>query len=485
VVNGAYIADPLPAGTLPDKKDPKYWNRLYHQTADGKFEDVTVKARLAGQEYGMGVAVGDYDNDGFEDLYVTGYPRNRLYHNNGNGTFTDVSDIAGVAGSGWSVSATFVDYNNDGRLDLFVDRYLDWSFERNVFCGEHRPGYRAYCHPDVFPPATNLLFRNDGDGKFTDVSKQSGIAVPGKSLGVALNDYDGDGRVDLFVANDSVHEFLWHNKGDGTFEEVGVQSGAAVDEDGHVFAGMGIDFADYDNDCRPDVVISDLSNQMYPLYHNEGDGTFAYATGPSGLGRITLLSAGWGLRLVDYDNDGWKDLLVGQGHVLDTIELTQPNLQYRQTMLLARNTGKSFVDVSAQSGEPFQQRWSARGLATGDIDNDGNMDAVVATNNGRLYVLRNRGSKTNNWLTLKLIGTTSNRDAIGARVRIVSAGGQQQCGMVTMSGSYASASDKRLHLGLGQDATVQSVEIRWPSGVVQKLSQVKANQFLTITEPQK
>jgi enediyne biosynthesis protein E4 len=486
VVNGALITDPMAPGTSPDKKDPRYWNRLYHQKPDGTFEDATLKSGLAGSEYAMGVAVGDYDNDGFEDLYVTGYPRNRLYHNNGNGIFTEISDAAGVAGSGWSVSAAFVDYNNDGRLDLFVTRYLDWSFDKNIFCGEHRPGYRAYCHPDSFPPATNLLFRNDGNGKFTDVSKQSGIAVAGgKSLGVALNDYDGDGRVDIFVANDSVREFLLHNKGDGTFEEVGVQSGAAVDEDGHVFAGMGVDFADYDNDCKPDIVISDLANQMYPLYHNEGDGTFSYSTNSSGLGRMTMLNSGWGLRFFDYDNDGWKDLLVGQGHVLDTIELTQPNLQYRQTMLLARNTGKGFAEVTAQSGEPFRERWSSRGLATGDIDNDGNIDVVVATNNGALYVLRNQGSSANRWITLSLVGTKSNHDAIGAQVRLVSSSGHQQCAVVTATSSYASASDKRVHFGLGPDEVARSIEIRWPSGVLQNLTNVKGGQSLVLTEPSK
>jgi hypothetical protein len=485
VVNGAYISDPLPAGTLPNKKDPKYWNRLYHQKMDGSFEDVTVKAGLRGEEYGMGVAVGDYDNDGFEDLYVTGYPRNRLYHNKGDGTFTEVSDAAGVAASGWSVSASFIDYNNDGHLDLFVTRYLEWSFEKTGFCGEHRPGYRAYCHPNVFPPVTNLLFRNDGNGKFTDVSKESGIAVPGgKSLGVALNDYDHDGNIDIFVANDSVHEFLLHNKGDGTFEEVAVQSGVAVDEDGNEYAGMGTDFSDYDNDCQPDIIASNLATQRYALYHAEGDGTFNYASNSSGLGRMTLLSSGWGLRFIDYDNDGWKDLLIGQGHVLDTIELTQPNLQYKQTTLLARNMGKGFVDVSSQSGEPFHHRWAARGLATGDIDNDGNVDAVIGTNNGSLYLLRNRGSKTHHWITLSLTGTKSNRDAIGAQVQITTSSGVQ-CGMVTTSSSYASASDKRLHFGLGSETAIKTLSIRWPSGSVQNLSGVRADQILSVTEASK
>src|ERR1022692_4542365 len=287
-VNGAPLSDPTPKGTIPQKTGPKYWNRLYHQKPDGTFEDVTEKAGLQGVGYGMGVAVGDYDNDGYEDLYVTGYGGNRLYHNNGNCTFTDVTEQAGVGGSGWSSSATWVDLDNDGLLDLVVDRYVTWDWE-DLWCGEHREGYRSYCHPDSFQPITMLVYHNDGNGHFTEVSHKLGLDKPAKALGVAIGDYDQDGRIDLFIANDSMPEFLFHQKKDGTFEEVGLESGVAVNDGGQTYAGMGVDFADYNNDGWPDVVITDLANQRYALYENAGDGTFNYASSTSGLGEITLL----------------------------------------------------------------------------------------------------------------------------------------------------------------------------------------------------
>jgi hypothetical protein len=323
VVNGAPLSDPTPKGAIPRKTESKYWNRLYHQEHDGTFEDVTEKAGLEGVGYGMGVAVGDYDNDGYEDLYVTAYGGNKLYHNNGDGTFTDVTDEAGVGGSGWSTSAAWVDLDGDGLLDLVVLRYLTWDFD-DIWCGEHKEGHRAYCHPDYFKPVAPLVYHNDGNGHFTAVSEKIGLAKPGKGLGIAIADYDRDGHIDLFVANDSMPEFLYHNKGDGTFKEVALESGAAVDGDGHTFAGMGVDFADYDNDGLPDLVITDLASQMYALYRNNGHGTFTYESYPSGLGRMTMAHSGWGVRLLDYDNDGWKDLLIAQGHDLDTIELISP-----------------------------------------------------------------------------------------------------------------------------------------------------------------
>jgi hypothetical protein len=481
VVNGAPLSDPMAKGAIPQKSGPKYWNRLYHQKSDGTFEDVTEKAGLQGAGYGMGVAVGDYDNDGFEDLYVTAYGGNKLYHNNGDGTFTDVTEKAGVAGSGWSTSAIWVDLDNDGLLDLVVLRYLQWDFD-DVWCGEHREGYRAYCHPDYFKPIAPLVYHNDGNGHFTEVSEKLGLAKQGKGLGIALADYDGDGKVDLFIANDSMLEFLFHNKGDGTFEEVGLFSQVAADGDGRTYAGMGVDFADYDNDGRPDLVITDLANQRYALYKNDGEGLFTYATITSGLGQVSMPHSGWGIRFIDYDNDGWKDLLVAQGHDLDTIELTSPNLHYREPMSLMRNTGTSFVDVTPESGPAFQQPWIARGLAIGDIDNDGRVDAVVTTNDGGLHILRNETATTNHWLTLTLVGHKSNRDAIGAEVKIKSAAGLQLA-TVTMGGSYLSAGDKRVHFGLGADARVATIEIRWPSGIMQTLRDVSANQFLQVDEP--
>lgn len=482
LVNGAPLADPTPKGTIPQKTGPKYWNRLYHQKPDGTFEDVTVKAGLQGSGYGMGVAVGDYDNDGNEDLYVTSYGENSLYHNNGDGTFTDVTAKAAVGGEGWSSSAAWIDLDNDGLLDLVVLRYLQWDFD-DIWCGEHKEGLRAYCHPDYFKPISPLVYHNDGNGHFTEMAAKLGLAKPAKALGIAIADYDRDGHTDIFIANDSTLEFLYHNKGNGRFEEVALMSNVAVDGDGRAFAGMGVDFADYNNDGLPDIVVTDLANQMYALYQNSGDGSFSYATYPSGLGQITRLHSGWGTRFFDVDNDGWKDLLVAQGHDLDTIEVTSPNLRYLEPMLLVRNTGKNFVDVSASAGEVFQQAWASRGLAIGDIDNDGRVDAVVSTNDGPAHILHNETVSQNHWLTLQVIGHKSNRDAIGAEVKLSTSSGAQYATVSTAS-SYQSASDKRVHFGLGTEPFAQSIEIRWPSGIRQTLKNVRADQILRVEEPE-
>jgi hypothetical protein len=466
VVNGAPLSDPMRKGAIPQKTGPKFWNRLYHQKKDGSFEDVTERAGLQGAGYGMGVAVGDYDNDGFEDLYVTAYGGNKLYHNNGDGTFTDVTEKAGVAGSGWSTSAIWVDLDNDGLLDLVVLRYLQWDFD-DIWCGEHKEGYRAYCHPDYFKPIAPLVYHNDGNGHFTEVAEKLGLAKPGKGLGIAIGDYDRDGKVD---------------KGDGTFEEVGLLSQVAVDGDGRTYAGMGVDFADYNNDGLLDIVVTSLANQRYALYKNDGDGLFSYVTITSGLGQLSIPHSGWGVRFLDFDNDGWKDLLIAQGHDLDTVELTSPNLHYREPMILARNTGTGFVDVSADSGSVFQQPWVARGLAIGDMDNDGRVDAVVTTNDGALHVLHNETTTSSHWLTLKLIGHKSNRDAIGAVVQMKTSAGLQVAA-VSPGGSYLSSSDKRVHFGLGADTKVPNIEIRWPSGILQTLRDVPADQIIQADEP--
>jgi hypothetical protein len=481
LVNGAPLSDPTRKGSIPQKTDSQYWNRLYHQKSDGTFEDVTEKAGLQGAGYGMGVAVGDYDNDGFEDLYVTAYGGNKLYHNNGNGTFTDVTDKAGVGGSGWSTSAAWVDLDEDGFLDLVVLRYVDWDFD-DIWCGEHKEGYRAYCHPDFFRPISPLVYHNNKDGTFTEISQKIGLGKAGKGLGIAIADYDRDGHVDIFVANDSMVEFLYHNKGNGTFEDVGLAAEVAVDVDGRTYAGMGTDFADYNNDGWPDIVVTDLANQRYALYQNNGDGSFNYVSHSVGIAQMTLPHSGWGVHFLDYDNDGWKDLLVAQGHDLDTIELNYPNLHYREPMLLARNTGHEFVDVSRQSGSVFQQAWVSRGLAIGDIDNDGRLDAVVTTNDGAVHVLHNETAARNHWILLKLVGHRSNRDAIGAEVMLVTASGPQYA-TVSTAGSYLSASDKRVHFGLGSESVVQRIEIRWPSGIRQTVKDIPADQILQIDEP--
>ena len=481
LVNGAPIEDPTPKGTIPKKTGPEYWNRLYHQKADGTFEDVTQKAGLEGVGYGMGVAVGDYDNDGFEDLYVTAYGGNRLYHNNGDGTFRDVTEKAGVGGSGWSSSAAWVDLDNDGFLDLVVLRYLQWDFE-DIWCGEHREGSRAYCHPDYFKAAVPLVYHNNGNGTFTEVAQKIGLAKPAKGLGIAIADYDRDGHIDLFFANDSMLEHLYHNKGDGTFEEVGLLAGVAADIDGHTYAGMGVDFSDYDNDGWPDIIVTDLANQRYALYHNNGDGTFNYSSPAAGISRMTMTHSGWGVRLFDFDNDGRKDLLIAQGHDLDTIERTSPNLRYREPMLLARNMGKEFQDVTASAGAALGEPYVWRGLATGDLDNDGRLDAVVTANDGPVRVLHNETANANHWILLKLTGHKSNRDAIGAAVSITTASGAQYA-TVTTASSYLSSGDKRVHFGLGKASVVESIEIRWPSGIVQSLKDVAADRVVQIDEP--
>lgn len=482
--NGALLKDPMPRNEMPDKLDEKFWNRLYHQKKDGSFEDVTITAGLKGEGYSMGVAVADYDNDGYQDLYVTGYGGNRLYRNNANGTFVDVTKKLGVAAGGWSTSAGWVDYDRDGWLDLFVGRYVEWEFDvGSVYCGEMKPGGRAYCHPDNFRSATNILYRQRPDGSFEDVSAKTGVRDPsGKALGVAFGDFDNDGWIDIFVANDGVRQTLYHNKGNGTFEDIALISGAGYDENGKTYAGMGVDVADYDNDGLVDIFITTLSNETYPLYHNDGALNFSYATNSSGVGQITVLYSGWGTRFFDADNDGWRDIFVAQGHVLDTIEKTSPYLKHKQPPLLMLNTGKGFVNVSASAGRAFGNLLSGRGAAFGDLNNDGQTDVVIAMLDGAPLVLRNDGTR-NRWLGLSLVGSKSNRSGIGARITVTDNTGRKQIFDANTSGSYLSANDPRIVVGLGRATGVKTVNVHWPSGRIQVVTDPAIDRYLALKEP--
>ena len=482
--NGAQIDDPMPAGRVPAKDDPRYWNRLFHQNADGSFTDVTEKAGLGGVGYSMGVAVGDYDNDGFEDLYVTGLDRTTFYHNNGDGTFTDVTAKSGTATSGWSTSAGFFDYDNDGKLDLFVDRYIDWGFQENRWCGP--PERRFYCHPLLYRGVTSVLYHNNGDGTFTDVSVKSGIGkFNGRGLGVAFADYDNDGWPDIYVANDSMQAFLYRNNGDGTFTENAVAAGVAYNGDGEAFAGMGADFSDYDNDGLPDVVVTDLAKQRYMLFHNLGDGSFESDTDRSGLARASRVSTGWGVRWLDADNDGWKDLFAAQGHTDDEMYGDSQILTYRQKPLLLRGEKGRLSPWPGDPGAVFASAWVGRGAASGDLDNDGAID-LVASNLGRnAYILHNNAGRRNHWIGIVPRGTRSNRDGIGCRLKIVGASGFTQYYTVNTAGSYLSASDRRVLAGLGADETVKLIEARWPSGTeMQRIENVKSGAtWLKLVEP--
>jgi enediyne biosynthesis protein E4 len=472
LVNGGQLQEKTGGYVSFNRRNPAYWNRLYRQNKDGSFTDVTEQAGLgdAGDtNYGMGVAVGDYDNDGFSDIYVTNFGKNILYHNNGDGTFTDVTAKAGVAAGGWSASAGFFDYDNDGRLDLFVTRYLDWTVEKSKTCGSERP---TYCPPGEFPGITNILYHNRGDGTFEDVSVFSGIAAKkGHGLGVAFADYDGDGFTDIFVANDVTNQFLFHNNGNGTFTECGLESGAALSENGKMLSGMGVVFQDYDNDGLPDLLITQLPHEPYVVFHNDGRGLFSPQELAAGFGVLSGNSSGWGVGLEDFDNDGWKDAFIVQGHVFDNVEMYDGSLRYREPPLLALNHKGHFVKADAGSDVPL----AGRGAAFGDLNNDGWIDVITTALGDRPQVYLNRGGELH-WLTITLRGRQSNRDGFGARVQV-----NGQTRVATATGSYLSSNDKRLHFGLGSAATAE-IEIRWPSGIRQVLRGVKADQFIVIEE---
>src|SRR3984885_11811472 len=475
LVNSGDLTNPMHQPEKFNRQDPKNWNRLYRQNPAGSFTDVTKEAGLASAgdgNYGIGGAVGGYDNGGFPDLYVTSYGKNVLYHNNGDGTFTDVTAKAGVAAGGWASSAGFFDYDNDGHRELFGPRYMLWDTQTSKIGGQE---WQTYCPPAEFPQTTNILYRNRGDGTFEDVSQHSGIsALKGRSLGVSFADYDGDGFTDVFVANDGMRQFLFHNNGDGTFSERALEAGAGLTDAGKPISGMGTVFQDYDNDGRPDILVTVLPREVYALFHNDGNGLFSYRSLQAGLGLLSAASSGWGLGLEDFDNDGWKDLFVAQSHVLDNVEEIDHMLHYKEPPLLALNHNGRFERASSGVTAAI----AGRGAAFGDLNNDGCIDIVVTSLGGEPLVLLNHGG-SGNWLSISLRGTRSNRDGLGAAVQV---NGQKR--FATTAGSYVSASDKRLHFGLGE-AKVAKVEIRWPSGIHQTLEGVKANQFLEVREPER
>ncbi|MDA2929287.1 CRTAC1 family protein [Acidobacteria bacterium AH-259-O06] len=472
-----------------EKTEEKYFNRLYRNQGGLRFEDVTDKAGVAGAGYSMGVAAADYNNDGWVDLYVTGVNRNVLYRNRGDGTFEDVTEKAGVTaelkdyGKAWSVGAGWFDYDNDGDLDLLVVNYCVWSSEKDPYCGARKPGYRTYCHPKHYGPLPNILYRNEGDGRFTDVSAESGIGEHlGKGMGVAFADFDGDGLLDAFICNDAHRNFLFRNDGDGRFEEVGLQAGVAYIDEGTVVSGMGADFQDYDGDGRPDIFMTALSNETFPLFRNLGNGMFRDERYPSGLGTQSLAWSGWSTGMVDFDNDGWLDLFVAGGHVQTNEELYSSR-DSRQPNRLFRNRGDgSFEDISEQCGADFQQTGLHRGAAFGDLDNDGRVDAVVTRLNEKVEILHNVTASSGHWLILDLEGVGANRDGLGAVVKLTLESGQSLFRQATTTVGYASSSDKRIHFGVGKESKVRSLEITWPGGSSQIMNQVPTDRVLHIKQ---
>jgi hypothetical protein len=458
-------------------------NALYRNNRDGTFTDVTEKAGVAGGGYGQGVAVGDYNGDGFPDLYVTQYGRSILYRNNGDGTFTDVTDSAGVAAPGWSSSAVWFDYDNDGRLDLFVCQFVEFSKSKNLPCVTYnnRPGY---CIPSLYKPTPGWLFHNNGDGTFTDVSKSSGIAEQlGKAWGVVAADLNNDGRLDLFVANDTTPNFLFMNRGAGRFEEIGALAGVAFSEAGKARSGMGVDAADVNQDGWLDLFVANLDHQEYSLYENNHNETFDDEAAAMGIAGATRLMSGWGLKFFDYDNDGDLDLFVANGNPDDQIQTIEKDVTYREPLLLFHGEGKTLRNVSAESGPIFRRDLSARGLAVGDFDNDGAVDVLIAVNDAAPLLLRNRAARGHHWLGLKLVGSQSNRDAIGARVSW-QAGDLKRGRAKVGGGSYLSSHDPRLVLGLGSRTAIDWLEVQWPEpgGKAERFTKLPIDRYITIIE---
>jgi len=458
-------------------------NALYRNNRDGTFTDVTAKSGLASTGYGMGAAVGDYDNDGYPDLFVSSYNESKLFHNNGDGTFTDVTKKAGIKVDRWASSAVWFDYDNDGRLDLFVCRFVQFDKAANKFCGNEGTGERHYCIPRVYPPAASWLFHNNGDGTFTDVSAATGIgAAQGKAWGVVATDIDNDGWMDLFVANDTVQNFLFKNTA-GKFKDVGLESGVAYSADGRARSGMGVDAADLDQDGWQDLTVTNVDQEMYSVYHNNHDQTFDDLAVPMGMASATRTMSGWGLRFFDYDNDGNLDLFIANGHPDDQIEVHATSVTYREPLLLFHNNGKTLENISAQAGAIFQQPLAARGLAIGDFNNDGAVDVLISTNNGAPVLLRNEAAKGNHWLGVKLVGKKCNRDAIGAKITWTY-GGTTRTRQKTGGGSYLSSHDPREVLGIGKSTKIDQLVVHWPypSNKTETFSNLPIDKYITIIE---
>ena len=458
------------------KSAPKYWNRLYRNEGGWKFRDITEEAGVAGQGYSMGAAAADYDNDGRPDLFVAGVNRNTLYHNLGNGHFEDVTAKSGIKSGEWAVAAGWFDYDRDGRLDLWVVHYAKWSPEFSRFCGDAARGIRIYCHPKYFEGLASTLYHNRGDGTFEDVSDRAGIGkFTGRGMSVAFADYDNDGFPDVFVTNDSMPNFLFHNRGNGTFEEVGLQAGVSLRDDGKPISSMGAEFKDYDNDGLPDLLVTALAGETFPVFRNAGHGSFTDATSASRMGSLSSRHSAWGLGLFDFNNDGWKDLFTANSHVNDRVDAFEASVYREPDMVFANDYGK-FRDVSATAGLDSVQ--AHRGAAFADFDGDGRIDAVVSALGASAELWRNITPQPGHWMIVRLRGTTDNRDGIGSRIRI----GNQVNEMTTTAG-YASSADWGVHFGLADLATVPKIEIRWPNGTVQTLANVVADRVLSVTQP--
>ncbi|RPI29452.1 MAG: CRTAC1 family protein [Acidobacteria bacterium] len=472
------------------KTNADSFNRLFRNDGNLAFTDVTAASGLDGHDvvgYPQGVAIADFDNDGFVDVFVSNYGNNVLYRNQGNGTFKNVTETAGVAmpQHPFKASACWLDFDNDGWLDLFVTHYFHWTFKEHAdyHCGIRKPSWRSYCRPDEFKPLPNALFRNNHDGTFTDVSETAGIAGhAGKGMGVVTADYDNDGWMDLFITNDRAANFLFKNRG-GRFEEVALVAGVYANEAGTFVSGMGCDMNDYDNDGFPDIFYTDLVTECFGLFRNLGNGLFQDTAYPSRIAVFSATRSGWSNKFMDWDNDGWKDVLALGSHVLDNSELYNPRARYREPCFFFHNTGNGkFEDWSSSLGPDFQKAGANRGLAVGDFDNDGRLEAVVNRLNDVPLFFRVKSQLLNHWLLLRLEGRKSNRDGIGAKIKAVLPSGRSVYEHVTTANGIYSASDKRVHLGLGKEAQVSTLEIRWPSGVVQKLANVRAGQVLTVVE---
>jgi enediyne biosynthesis protein E4 len=463
---------------------PPLRNALYHNNRNGTFTDVTEKAGVPGGGYGMGIAVGDYDGDGFPDMLVTQYNGVILYHNNGNGTFTDVTRKAGLPTTGWATSAVWFDYDNDGKLDLFICRFVDFDKSKNKFCGDPRTGLRYYCIPKVYDPMPSWLFHNNGDGTFTDVSQESGIAKTlGKAWGVVACDVNNDGRMDLFVGNDTVANSLFLNRGNGKFEDAGLQANVGYSAEGKARSGMGVDAADYDQDGWMDLFVTNTDHEEYSLYHNNHDETFDDMAIPYGITRVTRLMSGWGVKYFDYDNDGDLDLLVANGHPDDKIEEHSSEVKYSEPLLLFHGNGKRFENVSASSGPVFTKPYPARGLAIGDFNNDGALDILVGVNDDAPLLIKNNAARHNHWLGLKLVAKRANPDAIGAIITW-QAGDLKRSTCKTGGGSYLASHDPRVVLGVGSRPKVDWVEIKWPlpGGRLERFTQLPIDQYITLVE---